>query len=128
MGDRGVGITMQDTLACPIYKSQGRQDTRYTIQDAGSLPYRQACILDHVSKSINKKKAQATIEVTLAFICFFLLLFGTLKIFIWMNERMVRRQQDYEATRVEAGSIGDGDPGVYVDESDYPRLDIFGEM
>ena len=78
------------------------------------------------------KKAQATIELTLAFICFFLLLFGTLKIFIWMNERMVRRQQDYEATRVAAGKLEPGqtleDVGADLDESDYPRLDIFGEM
>ena len=31
------------------------------------------------------KKAQASIEVTLAFICFMILLFGSVKIFIWLN-------------------------------------------
>ena len=72
------------------------------------------------------KKAQASIEVTLAFICFMILLFGSVKIFIWLNERMVLRQEDFEASRVEAGNIGVGDPGVYINESNYPKLDIFG--
>lgn len=73
------------------------------------------------------KRAQATIEVTLAFICFLLLLFGSIKIFIWINERVVRRQEDYEVTRVQAGAINPNEEGVYVDESNYPQLDIFSE-
>ena len=71
--------------------------------------------------------AQATIEVTLAFVCVLILLFASVKIFIWMAERMVQRQEDYEATRIQAASINTGEPGVYVNESNYPKLDIFGE-
>ena len=33
----------------------------------------------------------------------FILLFGSLKVFLWVNERIVRRQQSYEATRVGGG-------------------------
>lgn len=76
---------------------------------------------------INKNRAQASLEVTLAFICVIILLIGSVKIFVWLNERMVQRQKDYEATRVAAGNLTMGQTGVYVDESNYAKLDIFGE-
>lgn len=72
-------------------------------------------------------KAQAALETTLALICVMVLLFGTLKVFFWFTERIVRRQEDFEAGRVQAGSIGPDGSGVYVNESNYQALDIFGE-
>lgn len=72
----------------------------------------------------NKRKGQASLELTVALIAIFVLCFGSVKIFTWLNERMVLRQEGYEATRVAAGSDS---PGTEVDESGYPQLDIFGE-
>jgi len=57
----------------------------------------------------------------------FILLFGALQVFLWVNKRLVQRQKDYETQRVTAGnSAGE----VQVDESDqakYPKLNIFGK-
>jgi len=51
-----------------------------------------------------RRDGQASLEMTLAMIGALLLLFGALKVFIWINRRIVLRQQRYEATRVVAGS------------------------
>lgn len=77
-----------------------------------------------------KNRAQVSLEVTVAFICIMVLLFASVRIFVWMNQRMVQRQKDYEDTRIAAGSIEAGESGVYVDYSDeekYPKMDILGE-
>ena len=42
-------------------------------------------------------------EMTVAMIGAILLLFGSLKLFLWLNERLVTRHQNYEATRVSGG-------------------------
>ena len=47
--------------------------------------------------------AQASLEMTVAMIGAILLLFGSLKLFLWLNERLVTRHQHYEATRVSGG-------------------------
>ncbi len=73
------------------------------------------------------KRAQTSLETTLALICVLILLFGSIKIFIWFTSRIVHRQEDYELGRAAAGMIGEDREGVYVDESNYPPLDIFGE-
>ena len=49
-------------------------------------------------------KGQASIEMALAFVGTLLLLFGTLRVFMWMNSRILTREQDYDNTRVDAGS------------------------
>ncbi len=69
------------------------------------------------------RNGQSTLELTVALVAVFILLLGTVKIFVWVNEQMVLRQEDYEATRVAAAS---DNPGIEVDESGYPKLDIFG--
>ncbi len=73
------------------------------------------------------RKAQATLETTLAFVCVLVLLLGAVRMFVWFTERITRRQEDYEATRVDAGDIIVDQEGVIVDESNYPPLDIFNE-
>ena len=75
----------------------------------------------------SKNRAQAALETTLALICVIVLLFGALKIFFWLTERVVRRQEDFESGRVQAGSLPADGTGVYIDESEYPPLDILGE-
>lgn len=68
------------------------------------------------------KQAQVSLELALVLICVFLLLLGSLKVFFWVNERLVKRQRDFETSRVSAGSSGSE---VLVDESGYPDLKIF---
>lgn len=75
--------------------------------------------------SKDRRKAQASLELALSLTCALLLLFGSLNLFLWLNRRIVHRQEDYENTRVAAGS---NQPGVEVNQQDaarYPRLDIF---
>jgi len=72
--------------------------------------------------SLEPNKGQASLEMTLALIGTVLLLFGSLKIFVWLNERLITRQQRYEATRVLAGSA---EPGKMWNEPSQ-KLDIFG--
>jgi len=57
-------------------------------------------------------------------IAVFILLLASVKTFVWVNQRLVLRREDYEQSRAAAAS---NNPGVQVDESGYPLLDIFGE-
>jgi len=70
-----------------------------------------------------KKKSQVSLELTASLIVLFILIGGIVKIFLWVNKRMVLRQELYEQGRVDAGSAG-AEP---VDESLFPKLNIFGE-
>ena len=74
--------------------------------------------------NLQLKKGQATLEITVALVAVFTLLLGSTKILVWLNERMVLRQEAYESSRVAAGRTGSG--VVEVDESGFPELDIFG--
>lgn len=87
---------------------------------------------------IKKPSAQVSLELAVAFIGIFLLLLGALKIFVWVNQRLVLRQEAYDATRVTAAGMEKGldgaemEPGIrenwgnLVDDSKFPVLDIFG--
>ena len=54
-----------------------------------------------------------------------LLVLGSLKIYLWVNERLMSRQQYYESTRVAAGSASAGSPPVWDDTPSRLRLDVF---
>lgn len=72
------------------------------------------------------KEAQSSLELAASLVVVFILLFGTLQVFLWVNKRLVQRQKDYVAQRVAAGN---SPVEVKVDESDqakYPKLNIFG--
>lgn len=73
------------------------------------------------------KSAQASLEITVAFICILLLLWGCFKAFLWFNMRLAQRQERYEATRFIAGSVGSFLGSVEVDADKRP-LDIFGPV
>lgn len=76
----------------------------------------------------NGIKAQVSLEIALSLICVFILLFGSLNVFLWVNKKIVHRQQDYEASRQPAG---DNEPGKQVDETNktrYPNVDIFKKV
>lgn len=80
------------------------------------------------------RQGQATLELTAALILIMLFLVGSVRIFVWLNERMAYRQADYEGSRVSAGSAGLSTVdlndqaqtnGMQIDESSYPELNIF---
>ena len=49
-------------------------------------------------------RGQASLELTLAMIGALILLFGSLKVFLWVNERIIARQRAYEMSRQAAGT------------------------
>ena len=95
-------------------------------------------------------RGQTTLELTTALIVVMMLLIGSVKIFMWLNERIVRRQMDYEAQRVDAANappqtialsnkngvsegnlklLGSGETKEELpDESTYPALNIFNKL
>lgn len=75
-----------------------------------------------------KIRGQATLELAVSFICVFILIFGSLSVFVWVNKRLVHQQEEYEETRVTAGADQPGRGVDYADESRYPKLDIFSEL
>ncbi len=54
--------------------------------------------------TIFRQRAQASLEMTVAIIGSLLLLLGSLKLFIWLNERLVGRHLKYNDTRANAAS------------------------
>ena len=76
------------------------------------------------------KTGQVTLEIALSLICVFLLLWGSVKVFVWVNGRLVLRQEDYESSadygRIKAGSSSEEVP-LQESVSPYPELDIFGK-
>ncbi len=74
----------------------------------------------------NKRKGQATLELSVAIICLILLFVATVKIFLWLNKTMVTRQGDYErgvTGRVQASNSNATEP-VQVNETQYQPLDL----
>lgn len=75
------------------------------------------------------KRAQVTLELALS-ICMAVILFlASAAIFLYLTERMVRRQQAYESSssaygRVQ-GAYVHADDVVQVDENALPGLDFF---
>ena len=51
---------------------------------------------------MNRRGQAPAIESTIAFIAGLMLLFGGLKVCLWLTQRLVRRQQGYDCTRVTA--------------------------
>lgn len=81
--------------------------------------------MDYSSCRIRNRRAQATIEVAIAFVTLIMLLFGILNVWFNFNQNLVNRQPPYDATRVEAGS---SNPGVWPVSSQTPLTeeDVFG--
>ena len=73
------------------------------------------------------RQAQVSLELAAAFVIIFILFFGIIQVFIWINGPLAKRQQDYLSQRVKAGN---GSAEVQVDESNktrYPGLNIFNK-
>ncbi|MFA5150508.1 MAG: hypothetical protein WC937_02700 [Candidatus Omnitrophota bacterium] len=76
---------------------------------------------------LNGKQAQVSLELAASLVVVFVLLFGTLQVFLWMNKRLVQRQQDYEAKRVTAANSAAEVQTDETDQAKYPKLNIFGQ-
>jgi len=63
-------------------------------QDAGQHRFR-----------AGRGRGQSSLEMTAALIMVLLLLVAAVRIFAWLNRRIIWRQRDYEATRIQAGSM-----------------------
>ncbi len=81
----------------------------------------------------SKKNAQATIELAVAMLGVFLLLYGTVATFLWLNNSVFLRQEVYEADlecgRSQAASYYAGSGQAQelpLDESKVRKLDILG--
>lgn len=77
-----------------------------------------------------KTKAQGSLELAIAITCVLLLLLGSLKVFFWMNERFILRQEGYEGSGVISANVNypmSNQPEVQVDESSFPKLNILGD-
>lgn len=72
-------------------------------------------------------KAQATLEIALSLICVFILLFGSLNVFLWIHKKLVHSQEDYKDTRIEAGDSQSGKQIDYTNKTRYPDLNILSE-
>ena len=65
--------------------------------------------------------AQASLETTVALSCSLLLLFGSFKVFVWLNERLITRQQYYASTRSVAGQSA---TKIWVDPTRAPTRSV----
>ena len=54
------------------------------------------------------KRGQASLEMSVAMIGALLLLVACIKVYVWINGRLLNRQQAYEASRVAAGRAAPG--------------------
>jgi uncharacterized protein (UPF0333 family) len=92
-------------------------------------------VRDLFKKTGKRKRAQASLEMSIALILAAMLMIGAAKIFVWLNGNMVLRQKRYEDTRVSAGSQPhqviasldgtDVASGAMSTQSDYPALNLF---
>jgi len=53
--------------------------------------------------ALMNKRGQGTLETVMAFIIIIILVGGMVNIWFWFNNQMVKRQLQYNATRVSAG-------------------------
>lgn len=72
-----------------------------------------------------KRNGQASLEMTVAMLCLMTLLFGSVKVFLWLVDRVATRQVDYSKTRVEAGSCEFPCGGIWNDKASKMKLKIF---
>jgi len=104
-------------------------DTRSGHQDAGQ----------HRSRT-RRGRGQSSLEMTVGMIMVLMMLVAAVRIFAWINRRLIYRQEDYEASRISAGSQsheavsfteGNVTPtdtiqgGVEVNESARPEINLF---
>jgi hypothetical protein len=73
----------------------------------------------------NLEKAQASLEMAITIIAVLIFFLGCIRLFFWVNERLVLRQERYEATRASA-SEATSVAGAVVSESGLPKVKLVG--
>ena len=76
-----------------------------------------------VHRCSKSSKGQASLEMTVALLGVMLLLIGSLKLFLWINDGLVERQRSYEATRQAAGNAPPGQQAAQWTEPQ--KLNLF---
>lgn len=76
-------------------------------------------------KEKNTKIGQSTLELSVALIAVMMLIVAMLRLFVWINARMVARQVYYDSTRVIATESGT--EGVY-NEPTYSKVNLVGQF
>lgn len=78
------------------------------------------------------KRGQVTLELVFAFVLTIILFYASVTIFVYLNNRMVKRQQEYElGASGGRGRVAAADPDakkktdVQVDEAALPALNFF---
>ena len=62
--------------------------------------------------AMTRRRGQASIEITVAFAGALLIFFVSLKIFVWLADRLIQRHRDYESITVDLGAFGFTLPGT----------------
>ena len=62
--------------------------------------------------AMTRRRGQASIEITIAFVGALVIFFASLKIFLWLTERLIVRHRRYENITVDLGSFGFTIPGT----------------
>lgn len=101
-----------------------RADSRQRIADSGqgTSNFKPRATVHWSLVTGHSSRAQASMEMTVAMICAMLLMLGCFKMWMWMNQRLIARQQAYDASRVAAGS--DINPGGWTDTASSVPLNL----
>ena len=82
--------------------------------------------LGYMRNIISKgKRAQVTIEFTIALFCLLIFLVATTKIFVWFGSNIVQRHKAFEDTRTEAGTGSTTASQIDFYNQEEHALDIF---
>lgn len=73
----------------------------------------------------NRLNGQVSLELGAAFVCIFLILLAGVRIATWVVGRMVVRQEDYERSRIVAGSTNIGQGVNESNPARYKKLNVF---
>ena len=84
-------------------------------------------------RNLNKCPGQTAIEFVLGVVVLFIFFAGALKAFVWVNQTMIERQENYEATRAAAGTnwIMQSvipDPNNGEDDYDMSTMPVLGKV
>ena len=72
-----------------------------------------------------KRRGQATVEMTIAMLAGLLFIVVTFRVWVWMVNALVKREQAYQSTRVFAGRHPHAGCPTYYRQG---RLSVFGEF
>ena len=76
---------------------------------------------------LEKAGAQASLEMAIAIACILILFLASIRLFFWLNQRLVLRQEAYENTRVSA-TDENRTTQLYVNESGMPKLRLLDNV